>query len=200
MMGHFKAPNDMFTRIYIPWDLLYLYTHTCIFLFFFFLAMPCGLQDLSSWPSFEPMPSAMNAQSLTTGPPGNSQELMYLISACSVAQSCPTLMDCSPPGSSAHRTFQARILEWVVTFSSRGSSQPEDRTCISCIGRWILYLCTIWEAYLMNTVSLISATNVEIIFNCWHYSGGNLKIFLIMIFTAEYYSYKNRNGKMVSFF
>ena len=31
-----------------------------------------------------------------------------------VAQSCPTLsdpMDCSPPGSSTHGTFQARILE-----------------------------------------------------------------------------------------
>ena len=31
----------------------------------------------------------------------------------SVAQSCPTLsMDCSPPGSSIHGIFQARILEW----------------------------------------------------------------------------------------
>ena len=34
-----------------------------------------------------------------------------------VAQSCPTLsnsMDCSPPGSSVHGIFQARILEWVA--------------------------------------------------------------------------------------
>ena len=34
-----------------------------------------------------------------------------------VAQSCPTLsdpMDYSLPGSSAHRIFQARVLEWVV--------------------------------------------------------------------------------------
>ena len=32
-----------------------------------------------------------------------------------VAQSCPTLsnpMDCSPPGSSIHGIFQARVLEW----------------------------------------------------------------------------------------
>ena len=32
-----------------------------------------------------------------------------------VAQSCPTLSDpmvCSPPGSSVHGTFQARVLEW----------------------------------------------------------------------------------------
>ena len=34
-----------------------------------------------------------------------------------VAQLCPTLcnpMDCSPPGSSVHGIFQARILEWVA--------------------------------------------------------------------------------------
>ena len=33
------------------------------------------------------------------------------------AQSCPTLcdpMDCSLPGSSVHRIFQARVLEWVA--------------------------------------------------------------------------------------
>ena len=32
-----------------------------------------------------------------------------------VAQLCPTLsdpMDCSPPGSSVHGVFQARVLEW----------------------------------------------------------------------------------------
>ena len=42
-------------------------------------------------------------------------------------QSCPTLyepLDCDLPGSSVHRIFQARILEWVAVSSSRGSSQP----------------------------------------------------------------------------
>ena len=37
--------------------------------------------------------------------------------------------------------FQARILEWVVIFSSRGSSWPRDQTRISCVsflGRQIL--------------------------------------------------------------
>ena len=29
--------------------------------------------------------------------------------------------------------FQARMLEWVVIYSSRGSSQPRDQTCVSCI-------------------------------------------------------------------
>ena len=55
---------------------------------------------------------------------------------CLVAQSCPTLchpMNCSPPGSSVHGLLQARILEWVAMPSSRGSSQPRDRTQVSCI-------------------------------------------------------------------
>ena len=39
-----------------------------------------------------------------------------------IAQSCPTLsnpMDCSPPGSSVHGIFQARVLEWVAIAFSR---------------------------------------------------------------------------------
>ena len=61
---------------------------------------------------------------------------------CSAAQSSLTLcnpMDCSLPGFSVHEIFQARILEWVAISISRGSSQPRDRICISCIDRRILY-------------------------------------------------------------
>ena len=53
-----------------------------------------------------------------------------------LAQPCPTLCDpmgCSPPGSSVHGILQARMLEWVAMSSSRGSSQPRVRACISCI-------------------------------------------------------------------
>ena len=41
---------------------------------------------------------------------------MKVKSESEVAQSCLTLcnlMDCSPPGSSVHGIFQARVLEWV---------------------------------------------------------------------------------------
>ena len=60
-------------------------------------------------------------------------------------QLCPTLcnpMDCSLSGSSLYGILQARILEWAATPSSRGSSRPRDRTCVtyvSCIGRRVLY-------------------------------------------------------------
>ena len=41
-------------------------------------------------------------------------------------------MDCSPPGSSVHGIFQAR-LEWVTISFSRRSSQPRDWTQVSRI-------------------------------------------------------------------
>ena len=49
-------------------------------------------------------------------------QCMKMKSESEVAQSCLTRrdpMDCSPPGSSIHGTFQARVLEWVaISFSS----------------------------------------------------------------------------------
>ena len=53
-----------------------------------------------------------------------------------VTQLCPTLcdpMDHSPPGSSVHWIFQARILEWVAIFFFKGSFQPRDGTRVSYI-------------------------------------------------------------------
>ena len=48
-------------------------------------------------------------------------QCMKVKSESKVAQSCPTLLDpmeCSPPGSSIHGIFQARVLEWgAITFS-----------------------------------------------------------------------------------
>ena len=41
-------------------------------------------------------------------------------------------MDYSPPGSSVHGIFQARVLEWVAISSSRESSWPRDQTRVSC--------------------------------------------------------------------
>ena len=71
---------------------------------------------------------------------------------CVSAQLCPTLcdpMNCSPPDSSVHGILQARILEWIATLFSRGSSQPRDQPLSpvsSIFGRQILYHCATWEA------------------------------------------------------
>ena len=60
-----------------------------------------------------------------------------------VAQSRLTLCDPtdhSPPGFSVHGIFQARILERIAIPFSKGTSQPRDRTLVSCItGKKILY-------------------------------------------------------------
>ena len=59
-----------------------------------------------------------------------------------IAQLCPTLcdpMDCSPPGSSVHGILQARTLEWVAIYFSRGSFQSRDQTQVSQIaGRFFI--------------------------------------------------------------
>ena len=70
----------------------------------------------------------------------------------SVAQSCSTLyspMDCCLPGFSVHEILQAITLEQITISYSRGFSQPRVQThvsCLSCIGRQILYHCATWEA------------------------------------------------------
>ena len=69
---------------------------------------------------------------------------VYGVRKCSAAaakslQLCPTLCDPiggSPPGSPVPGILQARTLEWVAISFSRGSSQPRDETCISCIAGW----------------------------------------------------------------
>ena len=71
-----------------------------------------------------------------------SQRNWHMGGCCLVTKSCLTLcnpMDCSPPGSSVHRTSKARILEWVTISFSRVFSSFRDRTHLFCIGRWVLY-------------------------------------------------------------
>ena len=75
--------------------------------FFFFLAMPHGMWDLSS---------------------PESESVSH-----SVMSDSKTPMDCSPPGSSVHGILQARILEWVYISSFRVSSPPRDQTQGFCI-------------------------------------------------------------------
>ena len=96
-------------------------------------------------------------QELSTEDEENSiREPWTVIKLCSITKSCLTLwdpIDYSPPGSSVHDILQARTLEWVFMPSSRGSSRPMDRSlvsCISCIGRRIVYHYATWEALTQN--------------------------------------------------
>ena len=63
----------------------------------------------------------------------------------------------SLPSSSVFGIFQARILEWVAISFSRGSSQPRDRTWVSCIA---VRCFTIWattEAPKLTLMMVISS-------------------------------------------
>ena len=57
-------------------------------------------------------------------------QCMKVKSESEVAQLCLTLsdpMDCSPPGSSFHGIFQARVLEWgAIAFSGDGINGAQN--------------------------------------------------------------------------
>ena len=106
-MLSFYVINSWFTMLY--WFLLYsviqLYMHTCTHIYVNVYIYICIL-FLYSFP------------------------LWFVL----VAQSSPTLCDpmgCSLPGSTIHGILQTIILEVIVFPSSRGSSQPRDRTQVS---------------------------------------------------------------------
>ena len=73
-----------------------------------------------------------------------------------VAQSCPTL--CDPMDCIVSRILQARILEWAAFPFSRESSQPRNRTQVSCIvGRFF----TTWATREAHT-SVYLHTNIHV--------------------------------------
>ena len=79
-------------------------------------------------------------------------QCMKVKSEREVAQSCPTLsdpMDCSPPGSSTHGIFQARVLEWGATalvckknvFLTKSKGKAPTTPAAGRAIQWVL-LCT----------------------------------------------------------
>ena len=67
-------------------------------------------------------------------------QCMKVKSESEVAESCPTLldpMDCSPPGSSVHGIFQARVLEWgAIAFSILWLATPLLLLEVFLLERW----------------------------------------------------------------
>ena len=79
-------------------------------------------------------------------------QCMKVKSESEVAQLCPTLsklMDCSPPGSSVHGIFQARVLEWVAKFEYLNLKLTQQRNREGKIGnssrpgRWVAQGCVL---------------------------------------------------------
>ena len=102
----------MYIYIYI-----YLYIHTHIYLLFFRFFSYIG-----------------HYRVLRRVPILYSRSLLIIYCIYSIETSWLTLcdpIDCSPPGSSIHGIFQARILEWVAISYSRGSSWAREWTWVS---------------------------------------------------------------------
>ena len=75
-------------------------------------------------------------------------QCMKVKSESEVTQSCQTLcdpMDCSPPGSSIHGIFQARILEWGAITFSRGV--PLDKHKKKKMFAYIFLIQIVWLQY-----------------------------------------------------
>ena len=63
-------------------------------------------------------------------------QCMKVKSESQVAQSCPTFrdpMDCSPPVSSVHGIFQARVLQWGCHCLLQGIFSTQGLNRVSCI-------------------------------------------------------------------
>ena len=91
-------------------------------------------------------------------------------------------MDCSLPCSSFCGILQARILEWVAISFSRRSSQPRDRTQVSCIaGRRF----TIWATREASPAIYFNwrliVYNIVVVFAIhWHESAMGVHVFPIL--------------------
>ena len=110
-------------------------------------------------------------------------------------------MDCSLPGSSVHKIFQARILEWVAFSSSRRSSQPGDRIHISYIslpwqedslpltlpGKPLMT--DLWQAYLSSPVihffSSLSCFTFGIVFKGKNHKNDHWNIYFCLLLYVD---------------
>ena len=105
-----------------------------------------------------------------------------------VAQPCLTVcfpMDCSLPGSSVHGIFQARVLEWVAIYFSRGSSQPRDLTWVShIVGRCFYCLSYEGSTYFMVTEYICICMCVYI--HTYLYLSIYISIYIFMLFYERF--------------
>ena len=73
--------------------------------------------------------------------------VLQFVLSCAAVSDFFDPMHCSQPDPSVHGILQARILEKVAIHFSRGSSQPRDRTSVSCIASWLFTIWATREAY-----------------------------------------------------
>ena len=97
------------------------------------------LSLINSW-AYKPL--SPNLRSIIFTGPISILNNGYICCRCSVTKSSPTFLQphvLQPAMFLCPFLSQARILEWFAISFPIESSQPKSQTCISCIGRQILY-------------------------------------------------------------
>ena len=95
-------------------------------------------------------------------------------------------IDCNLLGYSVHGILQARILEWVAVFFSRGSSRPRVRTWVSCI---------VGEFFTMFDINIIGNTSFK---NKWQFYKLNkqyethISLLLFFSFSSDWWGVGHR--------
>ena len=109
--------------------------------------------------------------------------ILETISVC--AQPCLTLcnpMDYSPPVSSVHGIFQARILEWVAIIFSRGSFRQSGQGSNPCLLHWQV-----------NSLAWIHLGRLETIYNLI----SKYSLWVFIIFKNDENFHKQLNWKKI---
>ena len=112
-------------------------------------------------------------------------------------------MNCSPPGSSIHGIYQARILKWVADFL-QGSPQPRNQPPVSCVGRQVLYHWTTREAQytsLQNSKKcpLRDVTSGDQLHKAGQFSSGILNMEGLIVSKIWYYQAKKKKKERILF-
>ena len=108
-------------------------------------------------------------------------------------------MNCSPPGSSIHGIYQARVLKWVADFL-QGSPQPRNQPPVSCVGRQVLYHWTTREAQytsLQNSKKcpLRDVTSGDQLHKAGQFSSGILNMEGLIVSKIWYYQAKKKKER-----
>ena len=112
---------------------------------------------------------------LFTAMPTPDLRACVCVCVCLFAQLPLTLcdpLDCSLLGSPVRAIFQARTLDFVAICYSRACCGPRGQThtsCISCIGRWILYHCATWEAPRFGYFCFSFYWSIIVLKSCVHF-------------------------------
>ena len=102
----------------------------------------------------------------------------FWVNMCAQSLSCVQIFVTpphGPPGSLVHGMFQARVVEWVTTSFSRGSSWPRDRT-------WVSFLSCIGSGFPTTALpGKPSGSIYSMLFDAWSFKGMRNKIYFFIL-------------------